>query len=168
MSGLQNVKVLIVDPAGNSRRLLYGVFPLLEIRDIRSVDRVELAVVELHTYHRDIIFCDEETKDLASFVKTLRASRQHGAVPVFLVAVEIRQDQILAARDCGITGVILKPVSAETLERKLRAALGIPKEGHDRRVGPADRRIENVVPDFPDRRSLPDRRADFFPPAGSK
>src|SRR5579883_2655947 len=118
MSGLQNVKVLIVDPAGHSRRLLYGVFPLLEIRDIRSVDRTDLALVELHTHHRDILFCDEETKELATFVKGLRAAPQHGAMPIFLVAAAITQDQILAARDCGITGVILKPVSAETLERK--------------------------------------------------
>ena len=165
MSGLQNVKVLIVDPAGNSRRLLYGIFPLLEIRDIRSVDKVELAVVELHTYHRDVIFCDEETKDLHAFVKTLRAGRQ-GGVPVFLVAVEIHQDQILAARDCGITGVILKPVSAETLERKIRTALGLPKEGHEMRLGPADRRVEAIPTDFPDRRRGTDRRTELFPGGG--
>ena len=164
MSSLQHVKVLIVDPAGHSRRLLYGVFPLLEIRDIRSTDRTELALIELQAHHPDAIFCDGETHGLPAFVKNLRESRRHAAIPVFLVTAEIHQDQILAARDCGITGVILKPVSAETLERKLRAALAMPKE--DRRVAAGERRCETLVPDFPDRRSHPERRVEFFPPSG--
>ena len=167
MNGLQNVKVLIVDPAGHSRRLLYEMFPLLEIRDIRSADRADLAMAELHSHHRDVIFCDEETRDLPAFVKGLRAGR-HGTTPVFLVAAAITQDQILAARDCGITGVVLKPVSAETLERKLRAALAISREGQERRVASEDRRRETVAIDFPDRRNRPDRRVEFFPPAGGK
>ena len=163
MSGLQSVKVLIVDPAGYSRRLLYGIFPLLEIRDIRSADRADLAMAELQSHHRDVVFCDEETRDMPVFMKSLRGGR-YGATPVFLVAAAITQDQILAARDCGVTGVILKPVSAETLERKLRAALAISREGEERRV--EERRRETIAIDFPDRRSRPDRRVEFFPPAG--
>ena len=48
-------------------------------------------------------------------------------VPVVLVSAATDVGKITAARDSGMNDVISKPVSGETIERKLRSLLEAPK-----------------------------------------
>jgi CheY-like chemotaxis protein len=170
---MENIKAMIVDPAGHSRRLLCGVFTLLDIRDIRYAASGDLALTELQLHHRDVIFCDDGTKNFPDFVRALRRDTvtRNITVPVFLISTAISHEDIRAARDCGINDVLLKPLSAGTLGRKLQAALTTPKDwvtskdyiGPDRRVSREERRTQDCPLDFPDRRGQGERRAIVFP-----
>jgi DNA-binding response OmpR family regulator len=107
----------------------------------------------LMSRHRDVIFLSDTSGDIAAFVRALRrdTGTRNITVPVFLVAAGVQQNDIARARDAGLNGIIIKPVSVATVERKLKAALESPRDwvasmgfiGPDRR-GRKERRTNRV------------------------
>ncbi|MGH7226313.1 MAG: hypothetical protein ACRELF_24115, partial [Gemmataceae bacterium] len=89
-------------------------------------------------------------------------------VPVVLISAGTEASRIMAARDAGMNDVIAKPVSALTIERKLRALLAAPEPfvtaktfvGPDRRHNQAARRQFGERPSEQDRRA---RKPRFAP-----
>jgi CheY-like chemotaxis protein len=170
MHQLPRIKVLVVDPAGYSRRLLQELLNSLGVQDIVSAPRSENALSALRANYSNVVFCDEAC-DTAGFIKALRrdTKTQNITVPVFMISAGVQQEQIAVARDAGINGVIVKPISAATVERKLRVALGNPKDwvaskefiGPDRRTN-QERRLSCDLLGFSDRRGGSSLRADIF------
>jgi two-component system chemotaxis response regulator CheY len=150
MEEFRNIKAMIVDPTGNSRRLLRGILFSLEVHDIEHTPNASQCLMALRKVQRDVVFYDEMAGVPADFMKTLRRDfdTRNILVPTFLVTAGVDEKQIVSARDAGINGVIVKPVSSATVERKLRATLQTPKDfvatktfiGPDRRAR-EDRRL---------------------------
>jgi len=170
MSELRDIQVMIVDPAGYSRKVLRDILILLGVQDIMQAANCDNVLNALQAHYRNVVFCDEAC-DTSGFMKALRrdVKTQNITVPVFLISSGVQEEQIFVARDAGMNGVIVKPVSVATVERKLRIALGSPKDwvaskefiGPDRRAN-RDRRGSAGLAELPDRRGRSDRRADVF------
>jgi two-component system chemotaxis response regulator CheY len=92
------------------------------------------------------VFCDENAPKIDGAEFAVAARRAPGIsnpmIPIFLVCASPRRKDVVTARDVGVTDVIVRPFSAATIERKLRAALDAPRPfikagnffGPDRRV----------------------------------
>src|SRR6185312_10481349 len=103
-----------------------------------------------------------------AFLKALRRDLETRdvTVPVVLISSGADYSKVTAARDAGMNDVIVKPVSMETIERKLLSLILAPKAfvtakafvGPDRR-GSGDRR------QFGERPAMTERRGSR--PAGS-
>jgi CheY-like chemotaxis protein len=130
MAGFDSLKVMVIDPAAYSRSLLRDVLTSLGVADIAGVDSCAQARSALTMRHRDVIFLSDTAGDIVSFVRALRrdTATRNITVPVFLVSAGIQQAEIGRARDAGLNGIIVKPVSAATVEKKLRLALAAPKD----------------------------------------
>jgi len=162
MEEFRSIKAIIIDPTGYSRDLLRRILVSLEVHDIDYVSSTGRALSTLQTHRRDVVFCDELAGVPADFMKTLRRdfNTRNILVPVFLVTAGADEQQIHTARDAGINGVIVKPVSVATVERKLRATLQTPKDfvatkafiGPDRRANREDRRLAGERADREERR----------------
>jgi CheY-like chemotaxis protein len=148
---LSDVKVLIIDEKGNGISLLKSILIQLGIKRIAAYRSTDDALKHLREETFDLVFCDELSTPLnpVAFVKTLRRDliTRDVTVPVILVSVGANRKQIELARDAGANDVVGKPVSIETVERKIRSLLLTPQDfvtaktflGPDRRRSGEDR-----------------------------
>jgi two-component system, chemotaxis family, chemotaxis protein CheY len=152
MSEFRDIRTLIIDPAGHSKALLKSLLTTLEVARVVTVTSTEEALLTLRREVFSVVFCDELAGPLdpVAFLKTLRRdlATRDVTVPVVLVSAGADYSKIIAARDAGINDIMAKPVSAETVERKLRSLLLAPRSfvtakafvGPDRRRSGEDRR----------------------------
>jgi two-component system chemotaxis response regulator CheY len=164
VSEFKDIKALVVDPAGHSKALLRKLLTAFGVGRIMTTHATDEALVMLRREPFSIVFLDETAGPLKplSFLRMLR--RDHNTsdvtVPVVLVSAATDVGKITAARDSGMNDVISKPVSGETIERKLRSLLEAPKPfvttkafvGPDRRTPRDERRQFGERPPKNDRR----------------
>lgn len=165
MGEFRNIRTLIIDPTGHSRALLKSLLTTLQVGRVVTISRADEALLTLQREAVSIAFCDELVGPLDpfAFLKMLRRDLTtcDVTVPVVLVSAGADYPKIVAARDAGMNDVIAKPVSAETVERKLRSLLLAPRAfvaaktfvGPDRRRSGGDRRQFGERPPAEDRRS---------------
>jgi len=164
MSDFREISTLIVDPTGHSKGLLKGLLTTLEVGRVTAVNNTDEAFLALRREVFSVVFCDEFAgpADPFLFLKTLRRdlTTRDVTVPVVLVSAGADYPKILAARDAGMNGVVAKPVSAETIERKLRSLLLAPRVFVTAKafVGPDRRRAGEDRRQFGERHSGEDRR----------
>jgi CheY-like chemotaxis protein len=123
MAAFRGLKAMIVDPSTYSRSLLRDVLASLGIRDVLQMESCAEARGTLAMYKRDVVFLSDTAGDAAAFARALRrdTGTRNITVPVFLVADGVKQSALARARDAGLNGVIVKPVSASAVEKKLLA-----------------------------------------------
>ena len=177
MKEFRDIKAMIIDPRGYNRNLLRGILVSLGVHDIVNVSSTLQGLSALQTYYRDVVFCGDTAGNSVDFMKKLRrdVSTRNITVPVFLVSAGAHADQAFIARDAGMNGVIVKPVSVATVERKLQATLQTPRDfvatrtfiGPDRRTSREDRRRLNDKPGFEDRCAHPSDAWVFAVPAST-
>lgn len=140
-----NVQVLIISQSKQVATLLknilhtvgfgqsYTVNDALEaIRYLREV-RIHIVISdsELPVTHPDFTAKQEARKTVhgAEFVRSIRRSptSPNPFVPVVILAEEINQDDIVKARDCGVNGVVLRPLEARQLCESIREIVETPR-----------------------------------------
>ena len=151
---LSALRVLIIDENGHGISLLRSILVQLGVKDTVALRNTEDALKVMRETKFDVVFVDDLATPLppVAFVKALRRDlvTQDVTVPVVLVSGGASRTQIETARDSGANDFIAKPVSVETVERKLRSLLLEPQAfvaartflGPDRRRGSAERRGE--------------------------
>ena len=152
MSEFRDIRTLIIDPSGHSKALLRSILTNHGVFDVACVAGTDEALETLRKDPFSIVFCDELAGPLEpfAFLRALRRdlTTRDVTVPVVLVSSGAHSSKVKAARDSGMSDVIVKPVSIGTIERKLRSLLHNPKPfitagefvGPDRRCSAADRR----------------------------
>lgn len=164
MSEFKHIRPLIIDPAGHSKALLRKLLMAFEVDQVMSTNATDEALIMLRREPYSIVFLDEMAGPLKPlhFLKMLRRDLNTSdvTIPVVLVSAGADTAKISAARDAGMNDVISKPVSVQTIERKLRSLLVEPRPfvtaksfvGPDRRHSKEDRR------QFGERSAKSDRR----------
>jgi two-component system chemotaxis response regulator CheY len=149
-SGLDTIKILIVDGKRANPKLLRGILLALGIRNFMNVEDSTSALQCLTTDVYDAVFCDETIAPMnpAVFAKTLRrdSTNRNHRVPVILMSDAPQRRLVEIARDCGINDFLAIPLSVTTVRRKLEAVMFSQKEfvraetfvGPDRRRRGAD------------------------------
>jgi CheY-like chemotaxis protein len=163
MGDFKNIRTLIIDPQGYTSSPLRT--PLLALgTEIFARSTTEDALEVLRHSEIHIVFCDEDAGFMPPLEFSMLVRRDVGmrnvVVPIVLVSAAASHKLIVEARDCGMSDVICKPVSQETLERKLHSLVIEPRPfvvakgfiGPDRRSRSGERRT------FGERRPFNDRR----------
>ena len=110
----------------------------------------------------DLIFCDwqMEPMDGLSFMRELRDPEKNNNpyLPVIFCSAFTERELIEHARDCGVTEIMTKPITAKAIEARVESVFKNPRafvkaEGY---FGPDRRRRQLVDEDLPeDRRKTP-------------
>ena len=155
---IKNLKVLIVGGKPHAVTILRTAFGIIGLNKVSAILHSERAIQYLRDEDVDAVFCDEAAGTVDGVPFPLAARRAEGVLnpmlPIFLVTSSPVRHQIERARDDGVTNVLVRPVSAATIIRKLRIAVLVPRPfiladgffGPDRRAqgrapfGGADRR----------------------------
>lgn len=148
--GLHTVRTLIVDDHAFMRQVLGTMIRAAGLPQPITAETGERAIELLASTDVDILLVDLDMPgfsglDVTRWVRTSPNSRWH-AMPIILVTAHTQRDKVESARDTGITEVVTKPVSPQTLLSRLAAAIDYPRSFvmSDRYHGP-DRRRRNTT-----------------------
>lgn len=142
------MRMLIVGSRPHTIQLLRQLFDMLGVRRTQATGRLQSALDFLCTQNYTAVFCDEilSDADADDFVRAARRAPGliNPMVPIFLVCAGPKRRDVEAARDLGFTDVITRPLSAATIQRKIKAATHHPRPfilagdffGPDRRTNP--------------------------------
>jgi len=125
MPNLARVSVLIVDDQHAARTLLKKILKEMDVAQVLEAanGRDALSLVESAPDMVDLVICDWNMPEMSGldFITKMRATGV--ATPVIMTTGRADKDSVLAAKEAGISGYLVKPFSVTQLEAKIRVAL---------------------------------------------
>lgn len=159
LTPLQGIRVLIVEDSKYMRNLLrglllsYGVGEVLEAADGAAALKIIMATPP------DAVVCDLQMTpmnglDFCDLVRKAENSPNR-FMPIVMITANPSREIVAAARDVGVSEFLAKPITAESLLKRLLAAIK-PRPFVETRkyFGPDRRRKEDPEYPGPDRRSI--------------
>jgi two-component system, chemotaxis family, chemotaxis protein CheY len=130
-SDLKHLRVLIVGGRPHAVTTLRTAFGLIGMGHVDAAQESPRALQHLRERSCDAVFCDEEAGEVDGLSFALAARKAPGVLnpmlPIFLVCTAPKRRQVEGARDDGLTDVLVRPISASTIVRKLRIAVQAPR-----------------------------------------
>ncbi|WP_343560753.1 response regulator [Kiloniella sp. b19] len=120
---LSRLNILVVDDNDYMLRILKTIFVAMEISNVRYVRSVKEALQSLKHDVPDIVITDWEMKpvdgiEFTSFVRGQNDER-FNSIPIILLTGHTEYERVVTAIKAGVSDVLAKPVSIETLYRRL-------------------------------------------------
>lgn len=129
-SDLAKVSALVVDDETFMRQLIGRLLNDIGVRNVAFAGDGADAMSKFSdkTRNFDLVVCDLEMPkmDGFEFVKRLRARADLPCrdVPVLIVTGHSQEDNVVNAVKMGIHGFLVKPISKQALESRVRSAIG--------------------------------------------
>ncbi len=136
---LSNKVVLVVDDSSTVRAILRDVLRrYLDCRNILEAANGQEAVQLIHEQGKEIdwIFCDWEMPEVTGD-QVLAEARKNPATahtPFVMITVRADRESLMRAVESGVDAYVIKPFTAPTLVKKVRAVLGRPEKRRAGRV----------------------------------
>lgn len=125
----ENLKVLLVDDEQFIRQLVGRLLRDIGVKEVTMADDGLDAVNKLSTFagRIDLIILDLEMPNMNGFqlVKKVRAGETQAPadMPIIILTGHGQQDAVQAAINLGVHGYLVKPMSKDALEKRIKIAL---------------------------------------------
>ena len=124
---LRTKRALVVDDNVHSRKLLIELLRSFELVQISTSPSPADALATLRAARYDFVFCNwnQPPMDSAAFALCVRASDdpRFREVPIIILKAAAKLNEVIAARDAGITEFLAIPLSANALLQVLESAI---------------------------------------------
>jgi CheY-like chemotaxis protein len=131
MDHLDQLRILLVDDNEPMRKLLRGMLTAFGINDIVQADGVKSAIEAMRRAKPDIVFVDwfMEPVDGLELVRAVRRGEDEfdPYTPVIMMTGYAEEQRVREARDAGVTEFLGKPISADSVMRRLIAVVEHPR-----------------------------------------
>lgn len=126
MSVDTTMRVLIVDDYDSMLKVLRGLLRQLNFVNVdEASDGVQaLAMLRQERYGLVISDWNMEPMDGIELLRAVRADPALKDLPFVMVTAETKAENVVAARQAGVSNYIVKPFNAATLRSKLATVLG--------------------------------------------
>ena len=121
----QNITILAVDDFSTMRRIIRNMLKQLGYNNILEAEDGAVALRLLQGGKVDFVISDWNMPNMngLELLKAIRADPQLKMTPVLMVTAEAVKECIIEAVKAGVSGYVVKPFTAETLQEKLTALL---------------------------------------------
>ncbi|HEY4134984.1 MAG TPA: response regulator [Alphaproteobacteria bacterium] len=123
----RNIRIMIVDDYATMLRILRNLLKQLEFGNVDDASDGEDALRKLQTNgDYDLIISDWNMAPMPGidFLKRVRADDKLKHIPFIMVTAESKAENVVAAKQAGVSNYIVKPFNAETLKMKMSSVLG--------------------------------------------
>ena len=119
------MRVLVVDDQATMRRIIVKCVQKVGLHECREAMDALDALRVLSVTEIDFVITDWNMPGMSGLelIRTLRAQDATRAIPVLMVTRNDTEDQVKAALKAGVSAYVVKPFTAETMMRHLRAIL---------------------------------------------
>ena len=121
-----NIPILVVDDYKTMLRIIRNLLKQLGFNNVDEATDGSSALQKLRDKSYGLIISDWNMEPMTGLelLKEVRSDTQLGELPFIMVTAESKSENVVAAKQAGVSNYIVKPFNAETLKSKLEAAIG--------------------------------------------
>jgi two-component system, chemotaxis family, chemotaxis protein CheY len=122
----KNMKVLIVDDYRTMLRILRNLLRQLDFRNVEEATDGTMALTKLKEGGYGLVISDWNMEPMTGIqlLRHVRADEKLKGLPFIMVTAESKPENVVAAKQAGVSNYIVKPFNAETLKMKMASVLG--------------------------------------------
>ncbi len=120
------MKVLIVDDYKTMLRILRNLLRQLNFHNVNEANDGAEALQLLRGDSYGLIISDWNMEPMTGIelLREVRSDDRLKPIPFIMVTAEDKTENIIAAKQAGVSNYIVKPFNAETLNKKISSVLG--------------------------------------------
>ena len=121
MSLNKNMRVVIVDDYTTMLRILRNLLRQLEINNVEEANDGDTAYLLMQKNPPDLIISDWNMVPVTGLdlLRKVRADAKLKHIPFIMVTAESKTENVVAAKQAGVSNYIVKPFNADTLRAKI-------------------------------------------------
>ncbi len=122
-----NMKFLIVDDYNTMLRILRNLLKQLNFTNVEDATDGGMALEKLRAQGDiDFVVSDWNMEPMTGIqlLREVRADPELKRLPFIMITAESKSENVIAAKEAGVSNYIVKPFNAETLKSKLVSVLG--------------------------------------------
>lgn len=122
----KNTNVLIVDDYKTMLRIIRNLLKQLEFDNVEEASDGQEALSKLRAGSFGLVISDWNMAPMTGLdlLKEVRADSRLKATPFIMITAESKTENVIAAKQAGVSNYIVKPFNAETLREKIAKVLG--------------------------------------------
>lgn len=122
----KNMNVLIVDDYKTMLRIINNLLKQLGFPNVDEATDGTMALEMFKTKNYGLVISDWNMEPMSGIdlLKHVRALPSNNNVPFIMVTAESKTENVIAAKQAGVSNYIVKPFNAETLKGKMVTVLG--------------------------------------------
>ncbi|MFT8245282.1 response regulator [Roseomonas sp. BN140053] len=122
----KSTNVLIVDDYKTMLRIIRNLLKQLEFDNVEEATDGQEALTKLRTGQFGLVISDWNMAPMTGLdlLKEVRADSKLKATPFIMITAESKTENVIAAKQAGVSNYIVKPFNAETLREKISKVLG--------------------------------------------
>jgi two-component system chemotaxis response regulator CheY len=122
----KNMKVLIVDDYQTMLRILRNLLKQLEFLNVTDATDGTKALEALRKEPYGLIISDWNMVPMTGIqlLREVRGDPKLKHIPFIMITAESKSENVITAKEAGVSNYIVKPFNAETLKAKLVSVLG--------------------------------------------
>jgi two-component system chemotaxis response regulator CheY len=119
-------RVLIVDDYKTMLRIINNLLKQLGFLHIDEATDGQAALEKIDANEYDLIISDWNMEPMSGFqlLKEIRSQNKHAKLPFIMVTAESKTENVIAAKQAGVSNYIIKPFNAATLKTKIASVMG--------------------------------------------
>ena len=121
-----NMNVLIVDDYKTMLRIIRNLLKQIDFENVDEASDGNEALAKLHTGNYGLIISDWNMEPMTGLqlLQHVRADAKLKTTPFIMVTAESKTENVIVAKQAGVSNYIVKPFNAETLRSKIQKVLG--------------------------------------------
>ena len=121
-----NLNVLIVDDYKTMLRIIRNLLKQIDFENVEEASDGIEALAKLQAGNFDLIISDWNMEPMTGLqlLQHVRADPKLKSTPFIMVTAESKTENVIVAKQAGVSNYIVKPFNAETLRAKIQKVLG--------------------------------------------
>ncbi len=121
MSFDKAMRVLIVDDYNTMLRIMRNLLRQLDVNNVEEANNGDDALRMLNRERFDLVISDWNMQPMTGLelLRQVRSTEKLKRIPFIMVTAESKTENVIAAKQAGVSNYIVKPFNAETLRTKI-------------------------------------------------
>ena len=126
MAVKKDMAILVVDDYKTMLRIIRNLLKQLDFNNVDEATDGSEALKKLREKDYALVISDWNMEPMTGLqlARELRSDKKLKKLPFIMVTAESKTDNVVAAKEAGVSNYIVKPFNAETLKQKLASVLG--------------------------------------------
>ena len=122
----KNMPILIVDDYKTMLRIIRNLLNKLNFTNVQEAADGKTALQKLRSNPVELVISDWNMEPMTGLqlLREVRADANLKDTPFIMITAESKTENVVAAKEAGVSNYIVKPFNAETLKTKLVSVLG--------------------------------------------
>ena len=122
----KEMAILVVDDYKTMLRIIRNLLKQLDFNNVDDVTDGAQALQKLREKEYGLVISDWNMEPMTGLelVREVRSDKKLKGLPFIMVTAESKTENVVAAKEAGVSNYIVKPFNAETLKQKMVSVLG--------------------------------------------